>query len=550
VDAAAALVIDNQLIAVESQERHDRTPRSRAFPWAAIEEVLEEAGLRARHVDQVVVAGQFTPSFFLRKHPNLKRLVKDAFSPAIDAGVFVQAVLRQTGLGALEADRAAEWIENILRGKGFNPQRVHAMDTHRALAEGAYRTQDRDDLLVFSLHPMGDGSAFAVHRGTDGQLDRVFGQRGFSALHVHLQRCATAMGFEPVLQEQAMWAAAARGTPDIRLLELLSHELHAEGPRLSWRGYPLPQTRTAPVYRALAETDVETAAASVLTNLIRAVQAVVRHHVRSNEIPEVALVGSVFDNPRLCSAIADLDEVKSVWVPPSPGHGLLPIGAAAAGSGLAPRRLVSTLLGRQYHERQHERALSIAGVEGVKPADEAEALAGLLAAGQVVGRFRGRAGISRHASGARSLLARADDPAAVAHARNLVRRPEGEEPICLWLPTQNDGGVHRTEKWGDTLLSGSVAVRVDEKFAAKYPGVVLPDGLVRLMRIDAEVDPRLHALLSALSRRTGCAAIACFPLGEGDDPAVSVPGDALKLWRRADLPSLLLGPFLLQNSNG
>ena len=318
VDAAAALVIDNQLIAVESQERHDRTPRSRAFPWAAIEEILEEAGLRARHVDQVVVAGQFTPSFFLRKHPNLKRLVKDAFSPAIDAGVFVQALLRQSGLGAFEADRAAEWIENILKGKGFNPQRVHAMDTHRALAEGAYRTQERDDLLVFSLHPLGDGAAFAVHRGTDGQMDRVFGQRGFSALHVHLQRCATAMGFDPVLQEQHMWAVAAKGTPDIRLLELLSHELHAEGPRLSWRGYPLPQARTAPVYRALAEMDVATAASSVLTNLIRAVQSVIRFHVRANQIGDIAVVGSVFDNPRLCGSIADLDEVKSVWVPPPP----------------------------------------------------------------------------------------------------------------------------------------------------------------------------------------------------------------------------------------
>ena len=43
LDAGAALVRDDQLVAVAHQARLDRTPRSRAFPWDAIEEVLRSA---------------------------------------------------------------------------------------------------------------------------------------------------------------------------------------------------------------------------------------------------------------------------------------------------------------------------------------------------------------------------------------------------------------------------------------------------------------------------------------------------------------------------
>src|SRR5690606_13407670 len=121
------------------------------------------------------------------------RLVRDPFSPGRDLGVFYQAMLRQTGLGALEADRAADWIQDQLATRGFRPQRTVLVDIHRALSAVAYRCQPDDDVVAFTLHPMGDGVSVGVHRGLTGQIDRVWSQKGFSALHVHLERCATSI---------------------------------------------------------------------------------------------------------------------------------------------------------------------------------------------------------------------------------------------------------------------------------------------------------------------------------------------------------------------
>lgn len=545
-DSSAALVIDGQLVAVECEERLDRTPKSHTFPWAAVKEVLEEAGLRSEHVDLVAVAGRFTPPFFLRRHPGLRKMARDAFSPAMDAQVFYQAMLRQSGFGALEADRAADWIRDQLRAKGFHMQRVVMVDVHQALAAAAYRCQPDDDVLSVTLHPMGDGVSVAVHRGVAGQVDRLWAQKGFSTLHVHLQRCAAALGYDACTELDRVWALAARGEPDTALLRHLDRHLHADGPNLSRRSYPIPSTRAEAVYKALVQAEPEVAAASVLENLCEAVCGVVAYHLRSEEIRDLALAGAIADNPRLVAAVAELPEVRTLFASPFSGFGSLGPGAAVYLAGISPHLLPVPGLGREYHAPQCQRALTMAGLRGVRASDPAEAVAGLLETGGAVARFQGRSGLGRYGLGSRTVLVRADDPAAVAEARSALGRLEEEEPGCAWVPTPGDGEIHQVAKLEVALRYGNVAVQVDSVFARRYPGVVTPDGRVHLQRVDPEGDALLHRALVALHRRTGCAAVACFPLAEGRDPVVPVPGEAIRVWRRSGLAGLWLGPYLVQ----
>ncbi len=548
--ASAALAIDGELVAVESQDRLDRTPRSRSFPWAAIDGVLDAAGLSAEHVDMVAVAGRFSPPFFLRRHPGLYRLVRDAFSPVRDVGVFYQAMLRQSGLGALEADRAADWIQDQLGTRGFRPQRTVLVDVHRALSAVAYRCQPDDDVFAFTLHPMGDGVSVGFHRGLAGQLDRMWIQKGFSALHVHLHRCATAIGLDPRTQLHLLWSAAGRGEADRALVALLDGQLRADGPRLSRRSYPLPSRRDEPVYQALAAAAPEVAAASVLENLRRAVCGIIRHHLAGDAPADVVLSGAVFDNPRLVAAVAALDEVRTVFAEPFGGHGALAVGAAAWVAGLSPNRLPVPGLGREYGAAACERALHTGGVTAVRPGDPAEAVAGLLADGLAVARFHGRAGYGSWGLGTRTVLVRADRPDEVLAVRKALGRPALEEVGCAWLPSPGDGEIRDAAKLGEALRFGNVAVQVDGTFATRYPAVVAPDGRALVQRVAPDDDALLHRTLVALHRRTGCGAVACLPLAEGSEPVVAVPGDALRVWRRTGLAALSLGPYLVQRDDG
>ena len=527
LDAGAALVRDDQLVAVAHQARLDRTARSRAFPWKAIDEVLRIGGIDAGEVDRVAVAGKFTPPLALRRDPRLHEAVRNPFSPALDAGVFYQALLQQTGFGALDADRTAEFLEKRFAERGIRSGRVVLVDIHAALAHGAYRTQTDEPLTVFSLHPMGDGKAAAVHRGRSGQLDRVWEQRGFSALHVHLQRCCAAIGLNWATEHQRLWALGARGKPESALMQLLYEQLHAEGPRLSRRRYPWPARKQDRVYRALSEASPADAAASVLSNLERVVVTWVTHHVA--EAPgAVALVGAVFDNPRLVASVAALEDVRRVWVPPEPGYGLLAVGAALYRAGAMGASLDAAVLA-QPDDADVQRFLPRAS-----PLSDSE-LAVMMADAGVVGRYVGSRGLGAHGAGARSVLARADRPSAVAAARAAVGRAGDEEPLLLLRASAMEpvsSAFALAERHG-------VAAPAIPELARRFPGAATADGRVLLHVVSPE--DSLDGLLAELEAKTGCAGAASFALGMGEAPPASTVEEAARVWGASELDALRVG---------
>ncbi len=542
-DAGAALVVDDRVVALEEQERHDQVPRSRAFPWQAIHAVLRGAGLTAADVDLVAVAGRFTPPLVVRRRPSLGGLAgQNPFSPTADLAIYLQAALRGSGFGAMEAERAAELLEGRLREKGFRMQRVVLVDLHKALAEAVYRCQPHDQMAVFTLHPMGDGAVFSVWKGKAGQLDKMWEQRGFNALHLHLARCSRALGLEPLVDDDRLFGLAGRGTPDPRLVELLRGQLRAEGPRLECEdplqlgAFSLLSRRGSSaeaVYRTLADARPEDAAASVMANLVDVACALVRHHATALGCRTIGLGGALFENPRLVAALAETGAYDHVWTHPTPGFASLPAGAAVALAGVAPRALASPGQGEHWSDEDCARALDDERVPH-GPAD----LGALLDAGPVA-RFQGRAGYGRHGMGTRSVLVRADRPDQIAAARRALGRPSEEEPLAL-VPGDEALPADAARISGP-LRYGTVAPRAPAGFGERYPGVVAPDGRVHWSVLEPDGDPELHAASLALRARTGSGAIVAWPLATGREPPVSRPMDAIRVWRAMGLGALVVG---------
>lgn len=541
-DSGAALLVDDRVVALEEQERHDQVPRSRAFPWQAIEAVLRQGGLGMRDVDLIAVAGRFTPPLIVRRMPSLSGVAgQNPFSTAADLAIYFQAALRQSGVGAMEAERASAWLERRFRERGFQPQRVVLVDLHKALAEAVYRCQPDDQLAVITLHPMGDGVVSAAYRGKAGQLDKVWEQRGFNALHLHLARCARALRLEPLVDDDRLFGLAAAGTPQPELVELLSRQLAAKGPRLECADPLQTGPKAEAVYRALGEARREDAAASVLANLVTTVTALVRHHASALGCRHVGLGGALFENPRLIAAVAELDGVDRVWVHPTPGFASLPTGAAITLGGAAPRPLVGPGLGAEVDATACARALGAAGLtSGAEISLDAA-----LAAGPVC-RFVGRSGFGRFGLGTRTVLVRADQAADVAAVRRSLDRPEGEEVLVI----STDAPVAHAAALAGPLALGVAAPRVDAAFAQAYPAVVAADGRAPWHVVRATEDPELHGALVALAARTGCRALAAFPLATGREPAVSRPSDAIRVWRALGRGTLQLGPLTVAHRRG
>lgn len=327
-DASAALCIDDRLVSCEKQASFDARTRSRAFPWDAAIDVLRRAGTSRSQVGTIAIAGRFTPPLVLRKRPALRRLAASSFSSALDLGVFYQAMLRQSGMGALQADNAADWLAAKLGTRGFRG-RLELVDIHTALANAVYRFQPGDDVLICTLHPLGDGVSLAFHRAAYGQVDRVFDQKGFGTLHLHLHRCAETLGCYDLAD---LWNLAGDAEPDEGTLKALYPLLHRDHDRLSRAPYPLPTQKSA--YQPLTRVPRDVAAASVRENLRQAVCQVIQHHLGRHDTRRVLLGGEGFHDPALVHAVRQLPGVEWVWSLPDPGYGALAVGAAAYAAGL------------------------------------------------------------------------------------------------------------------------------------------------------------------------------------------------------------------------
>lgn len=531
--AAAAVVVDDALVALATESLRVDPTSVDALPWRAIDDALTIAGVSLDQVDVVAVAGRFSPLLAVRRRPWLSALVAAPFSLAMDAQVAWQAFLRVSGFGAVEADRAAEWVEGRLNVHGITPERVLMVDAHRALAEAVYRCASEDDVLIVGLQPMGDGTATAVHRGQGGQLDRLSTDPAVSSLHTHLARVTSALGLGEPISPRRLGALAARGTPDPVLLGLLASQMSSEGTALArWAGMSSVRADD-PLYARIRSLSPEDAAASIHQNLTEAVTSLVRRLIRLHGVPRVALVGEVFEDPRIVARIAELEGITKVFALPASTAETLAMGAATSQAGLGPA-LRDLHLGADVDGESVERVLAASGLSAVRTAT----LPTRLAAGVAVARVRGRGGPGPRALGARCVLVRADDAVAIARARKALRIPEDEEALIITIPTPNEGAIEGFEALRPTLASGAVAPKVDDVFKRRYAAVIPKDGRVWMMRVEKEQEPGLHSVVQALVRASGCGAVAALPLP--DNGSVS---DVAARLVAGDLTAAQLGPF-------
>jgi predicted NodU family carbamoyl transferase len=477
--SGAALVVDGSIACVAPQP-----PGSEGLPAAAIAAVLEDAGAVASDVDVVALAGRFTTPLLVRRFPGLEEL-SGTIALRRAAAVW-QTALRTTGLGALQADRAAAWLATRLQPLGFTPRNHRAVDLHTCLASAAYRCQDRDDAVIVTVEPHGDGLLAAVHQGMSGHLERVWDQRAEPALHTHLDRCARVLHLPVPSDLAAFDALAGDAVPDRALVALVSP--HVDSGRLAGG-------LSAESASRLAACDPTIGAASVAEGMRRAMVALVSAHVppRAN----LALGGAWLADPNTVSALAELDAAR-IACGPDLGGATAALGAALHEIGSAPASVPATL-GPRHTEASLRDLVRETGGEEVR--DE-RAMASL-SAGKVWGRIAGRSG--NGSLGTRSVLVRTGDDAALARAR-AVSGPAMPAHLRAAAPP----GL---ERLGPALAHG------------------MADSGGRTRVVSAEHDPDLATLVAAVP-----GGLEALPLA--DDPR-----RALALLREGRLDGLLLGPF-------
>jgi carbamoyltransferase len=555
-DAAAALVVDGELIAAAEEERFTRVKHAAGFPAHAAAWCLAEGGLTPNQLAYVAVSRDPMANFGRKLLRTVRRRPGTSF---IRSRLENAARVRDVRGALADALRLAP--EEL-------PARFQNVEHHQAHVASAFFVSPFEDAAVLSVDGFGDfaSTMLAVGRGSRFEvLDRVLFPHSLGIFYTAVTQW---LGFPHYGDEGKVMGLAPYGTPRqlpemrrlVKLDRLFTLGLdffrhHEEGVDMTWdEGSPsvgqLFSDRLVELFgpaRLPGEpitSDHEDIAASLQAMLEEAYLHLVEEVWRRTGLPALCLAGGVALNAVANGRILRETQFQELYVQPAAGDSGTAVGAAyfVAHQLLgAPRRYVMehAYTGPAYDETAVAGALHAAGLPVQRLADDElfRRTAESVAAGNVVGWYQGRMEFGPRALGNRSIVA---DPRRDEMKDILNARIKHREPFRPFAPSIL---AEATGDWFDQEYTSPFMVLVYDVLPEKrhlVPAITHVDGSGRLQTVEERVNPRYHRLITEFAKLTGVPILLNTSFNE-NEPIVMTPEQAIETFQKTRMDLLVLG---------
>ncbi len=565
-NAAAAIVVDGQLIAAVEEERLNRVKYAAGLPARAIQFCLDCAGAKLSDVDHIAIP----------RDPWARLGTKLRYAMRMPKFALERARVLKQFAGVKEDLSAAFEIS-----PGKIRARFHRIEHHHAHLASAYFVSPFDRAAVLSADGLGDfaSSMSAVGEGADM---RTLGEVTFPhSLGMYYTAITQYLGFWKFGDEYKVMGLAAYGQPEFldefrnivradgpisfRLgLEYFTHQ--TQGADMTWR-----DANATPVLGQLFSSHLEKRLGprrqkdEPLTqrhyNLAASLQAALEEVLvaywngiaeRSNQ-RALCLAGGVAFNCVANAKVFDATPFEQVYVQPAAGDAGLSVGAAfAVNHGVLGRPREFTMShaywGPSFSQSQIAQAAGSAGISEdaeVSQLEEStlvELTARRIAAGDIVGWFQGAAEWGPRALGNRSILA---DPRRPEMKDILNRRIKHRETFRPFAPSIIEEAVGEFfEKTNPSpFMTFAYPVRPEKR--AMIPAPTHVDGTGRLQTVSQSANPLYWKLLRKVGEITGVPAVLNTSFND-NEPIVCRPEEAIECFRRTQMDFLVMGNLALR----
>jgi len=575
-DAAAALVVDGDIVAAVQEERFTRRKHDPSFPSRAVAYCVEEAGLTPKDLDHVV--------FYDKPLLTFDRLLETYVSFAPHG---FRSFVRSMPLWLSEKLHLPREIRRQLGG-GYT-KRVSFVEHHESHAASAFFPSPFDEAAILTFDGAGEWATATMGTGRGNRMELHAELRFPHSLGLLYSAFTYFTGFKVNSGEYKLMGLAPYGEPVYvdRILDKLV-DLRDDGSfRLNLRYFDYctglqmtskrfeelfdgpPRAPESPITQR--EMDL---AASVQQITEEIVIRAARHLHATTGMTNLCMAGGVALNCVANSRILRDTPFERIWVQPAAGDAGGSVGAALfvwhqlLGNERAPQgrdRQRGSFLGPRYNRDDVVAMLGRNGATYRLVDDEVELcdlVVGLLADGNVVGWFQGRMEFGPRALGARSILGDPRSPrmqsvmnqkikfresfrpfapaVLLDHVDDWFERAAGEESpyMCLVAPV---AAAQRT------AAAGAMAQGLDKLDVVRstIPAVTHVDLSARLQTVDAERHGRFHLLLERFHQRTGCPVLVNTSFNVRGEPIVCTPDDAFRCFMATGMDVLVLEDAVL-----
>jgi len=562
-DAAAALVVDGELVCAAEEERFSRVKHCAGFPGQAAAWCLAYAGLSAGDIDHVAIGRNPKANLGAKV---MRTLTRGASPRYLKARLENAARVRDVK-AELEAALGAEVGAQL-----------HHVEHHQAHVASAFFASPFEEAAILSVDGFGDFASTMLAEGRGSSFDvleRVLFPHSLGILYAAVTQW---LGFPKYGDEGKVMGLAPYGSPrflddmrrivrpkgDVFELDLEFFRHHREGVDMTWdEGTPtihrVFSERMEEVLGPAREPDGELAALheDVAASLQAVLEESYLHLVKAlwerTKIPRICLAGGVALNAVANGRIRPETPFEHVFVQPAAGDSGTAVGAALyvwhqelghpRGFGME-----HAYWGPEFSEAECSAALAAAGLHAEHLDDAAlfDHVAGRIAEGDVVGWFQGRMEFGPRALGHRSIVA---DPRRPDMKDVLNARIKHREPFRPFAPSVLAGS---TAAWFEQDYTSPYMVlvyktRIDKR--ELIPAVNHVDDTGRLQTVTEEASPRFYRLIQAFERSTGVPILLNTSFNE-NEPIVMTPEQAVETFLKTRMDLLVLGNAVVRRSGG
>jgi carbamoyltransferase len=550
LDAAAALVVDGELVVTAKEESFNRFRQSGDFPEKSIEYCLSTMKLAPEDVDLLVHCFDYSDyeELYLRdKHS------AEFYEKVLSKGALLKEVKQ--------------------RLPSFPPKCVRQISNHLAHAAGAYLTSGWDQCAVAVIDSLGDGQSATCYFASTRGLTQIKEIAAYDSIEVFYSLISVHLGFNWHGDEWRLMDLAAQGDAS-RFRSFFEHavQLRPDGTiliapmRLNRRSDEREQYLGTRRYlyeylgpKRMPNEEIQQRHKDVVAGLQECMNRVIlhicQHLAAATGQRQIALTGQAALNCSACSHLLQSGSFSEVYIPTAAGDDGAAIGAAlyAAWQGEEATNMRMPIARGQpnYSVRElHKAYREFAAKIEVKPfgtfEEKCQKTAALIAEKHVVARDEGRLAFGSTVFGNRSILADPSSPGMREWLGVLLKEPTG------WRSTAAALTIEQATLWFDmppgVQLTGCIMTVPAKQLALKeLAAVIQEDGTARIQVIDGRDHPELHRILVELGKITGREVALVSSFNVAEHPLVDSPRQALEAILETGIEYLILDNCLIRN---
>ena len=580
-DSAACLLKDGKILAAVQEERFTRIKNDAAFPINSIKYCLEYAGISLNQVDHI--------AYYEKPFLKFERLLEThmAFAPK-GISSFLKAMpiwLKEKLFFKRMLIKSLKLIDNTWEYNGNN---LLFTTHHQSHAASAFYPSPFGEAVVLTVDGVGEWETASVSIGKQNEIKKISHISFPHSLGLLYSAFTYYLGFKVNCDEYKVMGLAPYGKPvytELIFKELI--DVKADGSfrlNMDYFNYGAGLTMTGNRFNQLFKnpprkpgTDISAFHMNMASSVQQVTEQVMLRITAGlydqHQIKNLCLAGGVALNCVANGKILKQSGFKNIWIQPAAGDAGGALGAAIAvqyeylnNERIADNKndqMHNTLLGPEYNSVQIKNAIEQHGLVFEElPADELNKLAAEeLAAGKVIGYFKGRMEFGPRALGARSIIADPRNPEMQSVLNMKIKFGESFRPFAPAVLEEHAAEFFdinvpspymllvtevKPEKRLNEIDEEADGFEKFKQLRSTIPAVTHVDYSARLQTVNQEQHPDFYNLINAFYNLTGCPMVINTSFNRMDEPIVCTPEDAVKCFINTGIDLLIIENFIVR----